>query len=123
MFPFFKKRKTTEELYLENLERRKRETAGCLECGETAFEMTVKDVFTVSGRGTVVTGTVTKGRIATGERVLIQGRDGSRVAVVDGIEALQKILESAGEGDVVGLLLRNVKHEQVESGDVLKGMS
>ena len=123
MFPFFEKKKTTEELYLENLGRRKRETAGCLEYGKTAFEMTVEDVFTVSGRGTVVTGTVAKGRIAKGERVLIQGRDGSRAAVVDGIEAFQKILESAGEGDIVGLLLRNVKHEQVESGDVLKGVS
>lgn len=123
MSPFFKRKKTTEERYLEDLERRKREAAGCLEHGEAAFEMTVENVFTVSGRGTVVTGTVAKGRIAKGEQVLIQGRDGSRAVFVDGIEAFQKILESAGEGDIVGLLLRNVKHEQVEPSDVLKGMS
>ena len=64
MFPFFKKKKTPEELYLEDLERRKREMGAAPKSGESVFEMTVEDVFSISGRGTVVTGRV------SGERSL-----------------------------------------------------
>lgn len=123
MFPFFKKKKTEEALYLEDLERRTQAAAAHLTHGYPEFEMTVDDVFSISGRGTVVTGTVSQGRIANGEQVLIQGRDGTQAAFVDGIEAFRKILEYAQAGDVAGLLLRDVKPDQVRSGDVLRGWS
>lgn len=120
MFGLFKRKKTAEERYREDLERRKRETVrdGCPDAG---FALTVEDVFTIHGRGTVVTGRVARGSIAVGDRVLLQGKNGTMTAQVDGIEALRRILDSASEGDNVGILLRGVGRGQVEPGDVLRG--
>ena len=121
MFPFLKRKKTEEELYWEDLERRKRAAAAYLAHGYPEFEMTVDDVFSISGRGTVVTGTVSRGRIAKGDPVLVQGRAGTQTAFIDGIEAFRKLLNHAEAGDTVGILLRDLSREQVRTGDVLRG--
>ena len=122
MFPFFKKKKTQEELYLEDLERRKRETGAAPKSGESVFEMTVEDVFSISGRGTVVTGRVSRGTVSQGDRVLIRSHGGQMLETrIGGIESFRKARRSAAEGDVVGLLLKGVQKDQVEPGDVLTG--
>lgn len=122
MFSFFKKKRTEEEEYWEDLERRKQETAAHPEQTDAGFELTVRDVFTISGRGTVVTGEVSKGSLSNGAQVRLQGSGGSRTVFIDGIEAFRKVVERAETGDFVGLLLRDVTHEQVRSGDILRGI-
>lgn len=119
MFGLFKRKKTAEERYLEDLERRKRETGGSGR-PDAGFALTVEDVFTIHGRGAVVTGRVARGKISVGDCVLIQGKNGTLTAQVDGIEALRRILDSASEGDTVGILLHGVGREQVAPGDVLR---
>lgn len=121
MFHFLKRKKTEEERYLEDLERRRKTAAADLPQGGSDFELTVDDTFSIRGRGTVVTGTVSRGRIAVGDPVLIQGRGGTQRARVGGIESVRKMLEHAQAGDKVGILLNEVTREQVRPGDVLRG--
>ena len=117
MFGFLKKKKSGEELYLEELEQRRQQAGAPAGAG---FEMTVQDVFSISGRGTVVTGTVSRGTISRGDRVLLRGRDGRVLETkVGGIEAFRKVLQTAKAGDTVGLLLSGVSKDQVRPGDVL----
>ena len=119
MFGLFKKKKNEEELYLEDLERRRREAQAP---DDTGFQMTVEDVFAISGRGTVVTGRVSRGTVSQGDRVLIRGREGRVLETkIGGIESFRKARRSAAEGDVVGLLLKGVRKDQVEPGDILTG--
>ena len=118
MFGFLKKKKTPEEEYLAGLEQRKTAAAGRSKGAET-FRMTVDDVFTISGRGTVVTGRVEAGGVRVGDKILISGKNGRLPAVVDGLEQFRKVVESAQRDDYVGVLLRGVAHHQVEKGDVL----
>ena len=119
MFGLFKKKKNEEELYLEDLERRRREAQAP---DDTGFQMTVEDVFAISGRGTVVTGRISRGRISQGDRVLIRKRQGTvQEARIGGIEAFRRPLRTAEAGQAVGLLLREIRREQVEPGDVLTG--
>lgn len=120
MFCFFKKKKTEEELYLEDLERRKQAAAGHSAGAGPGFELTVEDVFSISGRGTVVTGTVSQGSVSMGDQVLLQGRNGAQAVFIDGIESFRNILKRAEAGDTVGLLLRDVSWDQVQRGDVLR---
>lgn len=81
------------------------------------FEFTVEDVFTITGRGTVVTGRVNRGTININEEVLITRNNVK--TVVTGIEMFRKQLDSAIEGDNCGLLLRGVSRDQVERGDII----
>jgi elongation factor Tu len=83
------------------------------------FLMPVEDVFSISGRGTVVTGRVEQGRIKTGDDVEIVGIRDSTKTVCTGVEAFKKELASGDAGDNVGVLLRGVKREDVERGQVL----
>lgn len=85
-----------------------------------AFEMTVEDVFAITGRGTVVTGRVTAGTVAVGDQVLIS-RAGTPLlqTEVTGIEMFRKTVDVANAGENVGLLLRDVRRDQVVRGDVL----
>ena len=83
------------------------------------FLMPIEDVFTITGRGTVVTGRVERGRIKVGEEVEIVGIKATEKTVVTGVEMFRKILDEGIAGDNVGLLLRGIKREEVERGQVV----
>ncbi|WP_018963249.1 elongation factor Tu [Coprothermobacter platensis] len=84
------------------------------------FLMPIEDVFSITGRGTVVTGRVERGKLKAGEEVEIVGlRGGERKTVVTGIEMFRKTLDEAMAGDNVGLLLRGIGKEEVERGEVI----
>jgi elongation factor Tu len=84
------------------------------------FLLPVEDVFTITGRGTVVTGRIERGLIKTGEEVEVVGlSEERRKTVVTGVEMFRKILDRGETGDNVGLLLRGVEHDEVSRGQVL----
>lgn len=84
------------------------------------FLLPVEDVFTITGRGTVVTGRIERGQIKTGEEVEVVGlSEERRKTVVTGVEMFRKILDRGETGDNVGLLLRGVEHDEVSRGQVL----
>ena len=84
------------------------------------FLMPVEDVFTITGRGTVVTGRIERGSVNVNEEVEIVGiRPGSTKTTVTGIEMFRKLLDSGQAGDNVGLLVRGIKREDVERGQVI----
>jgi elongation factor Tu len=87
---------------------------------EKPFLMPVEDVFTITGRGTVVTGRVERGIIKVNEDVEIVGiRPGTTKTTVTGVEMFRKLLDEGQAGDNVGLLIRGVKREDVERGQVV----
>ncbi|HUT13125.1 MAG TPA: elongation factor Tu [Thermoguttaceae bacterium] len=83
------------------------------------FLMAIEDVFSIEGRGTVATGRIEQGVIKTGENVEIVGINESRTTVCTGVEMFNKTLDRGEAGDNVGCLLRGVKREQIERGQVL----
>jgi elongation factor Tu len=83
------------------------------------FLMPVEDVFSISGRGTVVTGRVERGRVKVSEEVEIVGFRDTSKTVVTGVEMFRKILDEGQAGDNIGVLLRGIKREEVERGQVL----
>ncbi|MCY4481761.1 MAG: elongation factor Tu [Spirochaetaceae bacterium] len=83
------------------------------------FLMPIEDVFSILGRGTVVTGRIDRGTIKTGENVEIVGIRDTRTTVVTGVEMFNKILDSGEAGDNIGALLRGVDRKEVERGQVL----
>ena len=83
------------------------------------FLMPIEDVFSISGRGTVVTGRIDRGIIKTGEEVEIVGIKETAKTVCTGVEMFRKLLDEGQAGDNVGLLLRGTKREQVERGQVV----
>lgn len=83
------------------------------------FLMSVEDVFTISGRGTVATGRIERGIIKTGEEVEICGIRKTQKTVVTGVEMFRKTLDEGRAGDNVGLLVRGLKREEVERGQVI----
>jgi elongation factor Tu len=83
------------------------------------FLMPVEDVFTITGRGTVATGRIERGKIKVGEEVEIVGLTDTKKTVVTGVEMHRKTLNEGIAGDNVGLLLRGVSREEVERGQVL----
>jgi elongation factor Tu len=83
------------------------------------FLMPIEDVFSISGRGTVVTGRVERGRVKVSEEVEIVGFKDTTKTVVTGVEMFRKILDEGQAGDNVGVLLRGVKREEMERGQVL----
>ncbi len=83
------------------------------------FLMPVEDVFTITGRGTVVTGAVAQGKIKVGEKVEIVGFTDTRETVVTGVEMFRKLLDEGQAGDNVGLLLRGIERKDVERGMVI----
>jgi elongation factor Tu len=86
---------------------------------EKPFLMPVEDVFTISGRGTVVTGRVERGVIRTGEEVEIIGIRPTQKTVCTGVEMFRKTLDEGRAGDNIGVLLRGTKREEVERGQVV----
>src|ERR687896_37394 len=83
------------------------------------FLMPVEDVFTISGRGTVVTGRVEQGQIKIGEEIEIVGFKATQKTVATGVEMFRKLLDEGQAGDNIGVLLRGTKREEVERGQVL----
>src|ERR1700678_4697672 len=83
------------------------------------FLMPVEDVFSISGRGTVVTGRIERGVIKVGEEVEIVGLRPTTKTVVTGVEMFRKLLDQGEAGDNIGCLLRGTKREEVERGQVL----
>jgi elongation factor Tu len=83
------------------------------------FLMPIEDVFSISGRGTVGTGRVERGKIKVGDKVEIVGLRETRESVVTGVEMFRKLLDEAQAGDNVGLLLRGINKEDLERGMVL----
>jgi elongation factor Tu len=84
-----------------------------------AFLMPIEDVFSISGRGTVVTGRIERGRIKVGEEVEIVGIKDTTKTTCTGVEMFRKLLDDGQAGDNVGVLLRGTKREDVERGQVL----
>ena len=83
------------------------------------FIMPVEDVFTISGRGTVVTGRVERGIVKVGEEIEIVGFKATQKTVATGVEMFRKLLDEGRAGDNIGVLLRGTKREDVERGQVL----
>ena len=86
---------------------------------DQAFLMPIEDVFTITGRGTVVTGRVERGVVNVGEEVEIVGIKPTAKTTVTGVEMFRKLLDSGQAGDNIGALLRGTKKEEVERGQVL----
>jgi elongation factor Tu len=83
------------------------------------FLMPVEDVFSIAGRGTVATGRIERGKIKVGEEVEIIGLKPTTKTVVTGVESFRKLLDEGLAGDNVGCLLRGIKREEIERGQVL----
>ncbi|NDC38746.1 MAG: elongation factor Tu [Proteobacteria bacterium] len=86
---------------------------------DKAFLMSVEDVFSIEGRGTVATGRIERGKVKVGEEVEIVGLRDTQKTVVTGVEMFQKSLDEGLAGDNVGCLLRGLKRDEVERGQVL----
>lgn len=83
------------------------------------FLMSVEDVFSITGRGTVATGRVERGKIKLGDSVEIIGIQETRKSVVTGVEMFRKLLDEAMAGDNIGVLLRGINKDEVERGQVI----
>jgi len=83
------------------------------------FLMPIEDIFSISGRGTVVTGRVEQGQVKVGDTVEIVGIRPTATTVVTGVEMFKKLLDSGQAGDNVGLLLRGIGKDEVERGQVI----
>jgi elongation factor Tu len=86
---------------------------------EKSFLMPIEDIFSISGRGTVVTGRVEQGQVKVGEEIEIVGVRPTVKRVVTGVEMFKKLLDSGQAGDNVGLLLRGTERDEVERGQVV----
>jgi len=86
---------------------------------DMAFLMPIEDVFSISGRGTVVTGRIERGIVNVGDEIEIVGIKETSKSVVTGVEMFRKLLDSGEAGDNVGCLLRGIGREEVERGQVL----
>ena len=86
---------------------------------DKAFLMPIEDVFTITGRGTVVTGRVERGIVKVGEEIEIVGLRDTQKTVCTGVEMFRKLLDEGRAGDNIGALLRGTKKEEVERGQVL----
>ena len=83
------------------------------------FLMPIEDVFTITGRGTVVTGRVERGQVRVGDSIEIIGIKETQTSVVTGVEMFRKLLDYAEAGDNIGVLLRGINRDQVQRGQVL----
>src|SRR5690606_32904800 len=83
------------------------------------FLMPIEDVFSISGRGTVVTGRVERGVVNTGDEIEIVGIKPTQKTTCTGVEMFRKLLDQGQAGDNIGVLLRGTKRDEVERGQVL----
>jgi elongation factor Tu len=86
---------------------------------DQAFLMPIEDVFSIEGRGTVVTGRVERGKVTVGEEVEIVGLKPTAKTTATGVEMFRKLLDEGRAGDNIGVLLRGTKKDDVERGQVL----
>jgi elongation factor Tu len=86
---------------------------------DKSFLMPIEDVFSISGRGTVVTGRIERGVVNVGDEIEIVGIKDTQLTTCTGVEMFRKLLDSGEAGDNVGVLLRGTKREEVERGQVL----
>lgn len=118
LFDFLKKSKTDVELYYEDRAGQGRQDM--MTDGMCNFRITVEDVFSVMDRGTVVVGTVKIGSVQVGDILTLQHADGMCQSVkVTGIETFRRMVNTASAGDNVGLLLCDVKQQEIAVGDIL----
>jgi translation elongation factor EF-Tu-like GTPase len=90
--------------------------------GDGSFRMSVQDVFSIQGRGTVVTGRVEAGTVRVGMQVnVVRAGAIAFTSEVSGVEMFRKVLDSATVGDNVGLLLKGLTREQLHAGDLIEG--
>lgn len=82
------------------------------------FRMTVEDVFSITGRGTVVTGTISSGTVEVGDEIVV----GAHRSRVTGVEKFREVVTGAGVGEHVGLLLAGVSHDMVARGDEIRSV-
>nr|WP_296486680.1 EF-Tu/IF-2/RF-3 family GTPase [uncultured Acetatifactor sp.] len=122
LFSFFKKSKPLDGTYQRDMSRSEDSYYGNAAYGAAeAFRIVVEDIFSITGRGTVITGKVEAGSIVVGDTVMLRRRDGSgREVTITGIEMFRRVLNSAKKGDNVGLLLRGVDRAEVSRGDILE---
>ena len=117
---WFRRKDDDESMDPQVLLARAEEAAPTVSIAKDGFRLTVSDVFSIKGRGTVVTGTVESGTVNTGDTVHLTRVDGrTRDLTVDGIEAFRKVLKTATAGDVVGLLFRRLARDEIGKDDVL----
>ena len=113
MFEFLKRKKDDEEPRLDTRE------SFAKQVDDSDFQMTVDDVMTVSGRGTVALGEVQRGTVRVGDQIVISGRQGRLTARVRALEKFREIIDTAHTGDYIGVTLEGVSKEQIEQGDIL----
>jgi elongation factor Tu len=88
---------------------------------DPAFRMTVQDVFTIKGRGTVVTGQIESGTVTVGDEIQIQRQGSMKKTTVTGVEMFRKVVTRAQVGENVGVLLKDISKQDIQRGDVLTG--
>jgi elongation factor Tu len=86
------------------------------------FQMTIADVFSIRGRGTVVTGEIEQGRVRVGDVLELRGTYDAREVVVSAVERLHKKVDQASVGDFIGILFKDITNEDVSRGDELVGI-
>lgn len=89
---------------------------------DPSFQMIVVDVFSIRGRGTVVTGKIEQGRVRVGDVLELRGTYDAREVVVSAVELLHKKVDQAYAGDFVGILFKDITNEDVSRGDELVGI-
>jgi elongation factor Tu len=90
--------------------------------GDATFRMPVEDIFTITGRGTVVTGRIESGAVRVGMQVnVVRAGAVATTTTVTGVEMFRKVLDTATVGDNVGLLLDRLTKQELQQGDVLEG--
>lgn len=126
LFDIFKKKKSDVEIYYEERQKRAAQAAVDNQYNsvdnnyQETFRITVQDVFTITGRGTVITGRVEVGIIHVGETVTLRRLNGATSNVtITGIEQFRKMCDSAKAGENVGILLRGITKADIGQGDVL----
>lgn len=87
------------------------------------FHMEIEDVFSIMGKGTVVTGKIKRGSVEVGDEVKLEGKNISETVVVNGIEKFRKVLNKASVGENVGINLRGIDHRKIQRGDILCNIS
>jgi elongation factor Tu len=88
---------------------------------DPTFRMTVQDVFSIKGRGTVVTGQIERGTLTVGDEIQLQHQGSMKKTVVTGLEMFRKVVTRAQVNDQVGVLLQDIGKQEVARGDVLTG--
>ena len=128
LFDFFKKKETdslgnpidTDEISNEGWDEAFTSTLQVDNLANVSFKMTIDDIFTITGRGTVVTGTVEIGSIKIGDKILVVRLNGEKIpSTVTGVEMFRKLLTTATVGDNIGLLLRGIEKGMLTKGDVI----